>query len=488
MIKWTNQFTLNNTCFEPVNNTMEVMMQSHSDILRQIPKVDLILSLLPEAIYEQLDVSIIKETVTQILDQLRYDILNNHITEVVVNEVILEIIDALNGITAHSLKRVINASGIILHTNLGRAVLSERSLEHLVKTMSGYTTLEYDVFEGRRGSRYEHVESLLCRHTGAEAAIVVNNNAAAVLLVLNTFAKDKEVVLSRGEMVEIGGSFRIPEVMKMSGCKLVEIGTTNKTHLKDYVSAITEETGLLLKVHTSNYKVVGFTHAVPREELHQLSVKNNIPFYEDLGSGSFVKIKHLEDEPTVFECIASGVDIVSFSGDKLLGGNQSGIIVGKKKYIDQLKRNQLLRALRIDKLSLVVLEDLLISYLNTENVVKNNPTLEMLSMSPETIFDKVTKFVKMAQASLQELEIRYVIEPLNSQIGGGALPTSELPSYGLFITGNFNPNQIQLKLRLNPVPIVCKIESDALVFDFRTVFEQDFDTLVMGLISSFRSV
>ncbi|OJV64515.1 MAG: L-seryl-tRNA(Sec) selenium transferase [Clostridiales bacterium 38-18] len=463
-------------------------MQSHSDILRQIPKVDLILSLLPETFFEQLDDSIIKEAIAQILDQLRYDIINDHVKEVVVNEVILDIIETLNAMTTHSLKKVINASGIVLHTNLGRAVISEQTLVHLCDTMSGYTTLEYDVFEGRRGSRYEHVEALLCRHTGAEAAIVVNNNAAAVLLVLNTFAREKEVILSRGEMVEIGGSFRIPEVMKMSGCQLIEIGTTNKTHLRDYTSAITEKTGLLLKVHTSNYKVVGFTHSVSREEIHQLSLQHSIPFYEDLGSGSFVKIKHLEEEPTVSECISSGVDIVSFSGDKLLGGNQSGIIVGKKKYIDQLKKNQMLRALRIDKLSLVVLEDLLISYLNTENAIEINPTLNMLSLTQDEIFEKVTKFVKVAQNVLQDLEIRYVIEPIQSQIGGGALPTSELPSYGLFISGNFNPNQIQAKLRLNPVPIVCKIESDALVFDFRTIFEKDYDTLAKGLISSFRSI
>ncbi|GAB6109578.1 L-seryl-tRNA(Sec) selenium transferase [Fusibacter bizertensis] len=456
-----------------------------NEILRQIPKIDLILELLPEKYLDKLDMRHIKSVIDEELNLLRSQIVKGKIHEVVVNEVILNIVDSLERSLTHNIKHVINATGIVLHTNLGRAVLSKSTISHLEGTMTHYNTLEYDLDKGKRGSRYAHVESLLCRLTDAEDALVVNNNAAAVMLILNTLANNKEVILSRGELVEIGGSFRIPEVMKSSGCKLVEVGTTNKTHLFDYENAIAPETALIMKVHTSNYQILGFTNAVNREVLSELSRRAEIPFYEDLGSGAIINLDMIEglQEPSIIECIHSGVDLVSFSGDKLLGASQAGIIVGKKKYIDQLKKNQLLRALRIDKLSLAVLEDTLITYQKKENAIFFNPTLKMLHMSEDSIYEKVSHFVKSNQHSLQKINVRYAIEPMVSQIGGGALPLVALPSYGLTIKGDFNLNFFQTELRKLQVPIICKVDNDAIHFDFRTIFEDEYTLLIDGIVS-----
>ncbi|MDH8678379.1 L-seryl-tRNA(Sec) selenium transferase [Fusibacter bizertensis] len=454
-----------------------------NEILRQIPKIDLIIELLPEKYLEQLDIQHIKTVIDENLNDLRTQIVKGKINEVVVNEVILNIVDSLERLLTHNIKHVINASGIVLHTNLGRAVLSKQTLSYLEETMSHYNTLEYDLIKGGRGSRYAHVEGLLCRLTNAEAALVVNNNAAAVILVLNTLANDKEVILSRGELVEIGGSFRIPDVMKASGCKLVEVGTTNKTHLYDYENAISSETGMILKVHTSNYQILGFTHSVDRESLGELSRKIEIPFYEDLGSGAIINFDTIEglQEPCISECIRAGVDLISFSGDKLLGASQAGIIVGKKKYIDLLKKNQLLRALRIDKLSLAVLEDTLIKYQNKQNAILDIPTLSMLHMSEDAVYEKVTRFVKANQYALQKINMRYAIEPMVSQVGGGALPLVELPSYGLTLKGDLNLNNLQIAMRKLNVPIICKIDNESIHFDFRTIFDDEFSMLIDGI-------
>ena len=456
-----------------------------NEILRQIPKIDLILELLPEKYLDKLDMKHIKSVIDEELNDLRSQIVKGKMHEVVVNEVILNIVDSLERLLTHNIKHVINATGIVLHTNLGRAVLSKNTISHLENTMTHYNTLEYDLHKGKRGSRYSHVERLLCRLTDAEDALVVNNNAAAVMLILNTLANNKEVVLSRGELVEIGGSFRIPEVMKASGCKLVEVGTTNKTHLFDYENAIVPETGLIMKVHTSNYQILGFTNSVNRETLSELSRRAEIPFYEDLGSGAIINLDTIEglQEPSITECIHSGVDLVSFSGDKLLGASQAGIIVGKRKYIDLLKKNQLLRALRIDKLSLAVLEDTLITYQKREDALTFNPTLKMLHMSEDSIYEKVSYFVKSNQLSLQKINVRYAIEPMVSQIGGGALPLVELPSYGLTLKGDFNLNFFQTEMRKLQVPIICKVDHDAIHFDFRTIFEDEYTLLINGIMS-----
>lgn len=459
-----------------------------NEILRQIPKVDIILDLLPQDLTHRMASNQIKTIIDEELDKIRQRIIKGIQHELDVNEIILTIIQRIEAQLKPNLKRVINATGIILHTNLGRAVLSKSTMKHLYDTMSHYNTLEYDLDLGRRGSRYSHIEALICGLTGAEGALVVNNNAAAVMLILNTFASNKEVILSRGEMVEIGGSFRIPDVMKASGCKLVEVGTTNKTHLYDYENAISDQTAMFLKVHTSNYQILGFTKSVSREQLSELAKKGNrstdsIVFYEDLGSGAMIDLAQfgLHREPLVSECVQSGVDIVSFSGDKLLGASQAGIIVGKKKYIDALKKNQLLRALRIDKLSLAVLEDTLLQYMNPERLIAQNPTVNMLAMSAESVLEKVNLFVKRHQSDLQGLGLRFAIEPMMSQIGGGALPLEELPSYGLCLRGDLNLNRYQFALRQLDIPIILKIEDETLSMDFRTLFEDDFDELMKGL-------
>jgi len=439
--------------------------------------------LIPSHVKAQADQNHIKWIIDSELSHLRHRIIKDNLLNVDVEILIQTIIQNVEKKLQPNLKRVINATGIVLHTNLGRAVLSDRSLKHLHETMTHYNTLEYDLELGKRGSRYTHIEELLCRLTGAEAAIVVNNNAAAVMLVLNSLSLGKEVIISRGELVEIGGSFRIPEVMKTSGCKLTEVGTTNKTHLRDFETNINENTGMLLKVHTSNYQILGFTKVVPREELALLSQKHNIPFYEDLGSGALIDLSDfgLKREPLVSECLASGVDILSFSGDKLLGASQAGIIVGRKKYIDQIKQNQLLRALRIDKLSLAVLEDTLLMYLNKSVALDQVPTLSMLTATSEDVLDKVTHFIKKHQKTLDLMGLKYGIEAMDSQVGGGALPLEIIPSYGLCLRGDIQLNHLQYRLRQLEVPIICKIEEETLLLDFRTVFLDDFEFLIAGL-------
>lgn len=456
---------------------------SKGDILRQIPKVDMIIESMPNHILEQMDLEYIKFYIDEELSSVRERILKGIQNDVDAHAILSKISERIEFELKPNLKRVINATGIVLHTNLGRAVISKKTMRHLFDTMTHYNTLEYDLQLGKRGSRYAHIESILCKLTGAEAALVVNNNAAAVILILNTLANKMEVILSRGELVEIGGSFRIPDVMKASGCQLVEVGTTNKTHLSDYESAITGQTKMILKVHTSNYQILGFTKSVSRSELAHLSRVHDIPFYEDLGSGAMFDLSlfGINKETLVSECIDEGVDIVSFSGDKLLGASQAGIIVGKKKYIEQLKKNQLLRALRIDKLTLAVLEDTLLNYLSAPILLKNNPTLHMLCMSADQVLDKVKTFVKMYQTDLQSIGLKYSIESIMSQVGGGALPLEELASYGLCLRGNINLNRIQFGLRQLPIPIILKIEDDAIYLDFRTLFKDDYEPLIDGL-------
>ena len=294
---------------------------------------------------------------------------------------------------SYNLRPVVNATGIVIHTNLGRSLIGEKILEQMKNISTRYSNLEYDIDNGTRGSRYSHLEDVVANIVGGEAALVVNNNAAAVLLTLSTLAKNKEVIVSRGELIEIGGAFRVPEVMEQSGSKLVEIGTTNKTHLRDYENAITEETGALLKVHTSNYKIMGFTSSIEARELYALKKKYDIPLIEDLGSGVLIDLSKygISYEPTVKDSINSGVDIVTFSGDKLLGGPQAGIIVGKRKYIEAMKKNPLTRAFRVDKFTIAALEATFKYYYDEELAIKNIPTLRMLTISIEELEDKAIK-------------------------------------------------------------------------------------------------
>lgn len=389
----------------------------------------------------------------------------------------------------YSLRRCINATGVVLHTNMGRALLSEQAIEHMTTTARHYSNLELNLTTGERGSRYDHVSELICELTGAEDAIVVNNNAAAVLLCLSELARSREVVIARGELVEIGGSFRIPEIMKLSGCTLKEIGSTNRVHLQQYEDAITEDTALLLKVHTSNYKVVGFTKTVDVPELVPLATAKGLPIMHDLGSGSLVDLREfgLPHEPTVQEAMEEGADVVTFSGDKLLGGPQIGVIAGKRELIARMKKNQLLRAIRVDKLTLAALEGTLRVYRDTKVPAEHLPGLRMLSQSPDAIEARAKAFAdRLADTSSAELEVRVV--PGTSVVGAGAAPESGLPTHlvALRRTG-IHANDVDAALRgRNPAVMVRIVEGEVYV-DLRTVSEDEEAILEEALVTAFAS-
>lgn len=399
-------------------------------------------------------------------------------------EIIDEVERRLKERGLYSLKRVINGTGVVIHTNLGRAPLPEECLSFMVEIARSYSNLEYDLERGERGERYVHVEGLLKRITGAEASLPVNNNAAAVLLTLNTLASGREVVVSRGELVEIGGSFRLPDVMRRSGAVLVEVGTTNRTYISDYESAIGEKTAILLKVHRSNFRITGFTHDVEVAELVSLGGRYSIPVMVDLGSGSLIDFSHygIEKEPTVQECIRDGADIVTFSGDKLLGGPQSGLILGKKRYIDMIKKNPLHRAVRIDKLTLSCLEALLRIYLDCEDAVKRVPVLKMITESEEDVMKRGKRvFQRLRKHGLSNLEIS-LREDL-SQAGGGSLPAVDLPTWVITIRARtLSANALHEMLRRHTPPIISRISGDEVIIDFRTIMDEDIEDLIAGII------
>jgi L-seryl-tRNA(Ser) seleniumtransferase len=377
------------------------------------------------------------------------------------------------------LRRVINATGVVIHTNLGRAPLHSSAIKHLIDISKHYSNLEYDIELGERGSRYTHVEEILCRLSGAESALVVNNNAGAVLLVLNTLAEGKEVIVSRGELVEIGGAFRIPDVMKRSGTLLREVGTTNRTHLSDYQKAIGPQTALLLKVHTSNFRVMGFASEVSLQELVQLGREHQLSVVDDLGSGCLIDLTQygLEKEPTVQETIKTGVDAVTFSGDKLLGGPQAGIILGKKKFLDLFKINPLTRALRIDKLTLAALESTLLLYFDEKKAMEEIPTLRMLSLDTRRLKRRGKRLLKRLSGMMNKRMKEDV-----SQVGGGALPLQELPTVVVAIKPlDFSVNSLEENLRKGDPPIISRISKEELILDMRTVFDEEIPLLVAGL-------
>jgi L-seryl-tRNA(Ser) seleniumtransferase len=375
-----------------------------------------------------------------------------------------------------NLRRTINATGIVVHTNLGRSLLATEVIDNLVTIAGRYSNLEYDLAAGKRGSRYSNVEELICEISGAEAALVVNNNAGAVLLSLETLARGKEVIVSRGELVEIGGSFRVPDVMAKSGGILKEVGTTNRTHLRDYENAIGPHTGLLLKVHTSNYSVVGFTADVSLRELVDLGSAHQLPVMEDLGSGTFIDFSKygLLKEPTVQESVDAGTDVIAFSGDKLLGGPQAGIIVGKKKIIDAIKKNPITRALRIDKLTLAALEGTLRLYRDEEKAARVIPTLRMIMLSLPEIQNRARRFAdRLKQIGNSRMHLQLLERA--SKTGGGALPLMELPSLcvGIQIDG-ISPNNLEKMMRNNDPPIIGRIEDDLFVMDPRTIQKDEY--------------
>jgi L-seryl-tRNA(Ser) seleniumtransferase len=381
------------------------------------------------------------------------------------------------------LKRVINATGVVIHTNLGRSLLPSSAIAHMEEVSRHFSNLEYNLDKGERGSRYVHVDEVLCALTGAEGALVVNNNAAGVLLVLNTLAEGKDVIVSRGQLVEIGGAFRIPDVMRRSGARLVEVGTTNRTHLEDYHRAIGEETALLLKVHTSNFKIVGFTAEVTGKELADLGKQQGVPVMEDLGSGCLVDLTPygFREEPLVQGSIRAGMDVVTFSADKLLGGPQAGIILGKREIISQVRANPLNRALRIDKLTLAALESTLRLYLDEERALQEIPTLAMLTISRKELTLKARRLLRQIRSKVGDA-VEAVIRDDNSQVGGGAYPLQELPTQVISIRSRtFSSNQLEERLRGQLPPVIARIHRDELLLDLRTIQDHEFPLLVQTL-------
>ncbi len=426
---------------------------------------------------EEYPESLIKDSVRESIEDFRNRIINKEQFDFDNKDVIELAKKLMDKNFSPSLKPVINATGVILHTNLGRSLLNQKVVNNLCTIAGNYSNLEYDLEKGKRGSRYVHAVELLKRITKAEDAVVVNNNASAVFLVLNTLCENKEVIISRGELVEVGGSFRISSIMEKSGAKLVEVGATNKTHLYDYEQNINENTSAIMKVHTSNYSVVGFSESVSGDELRDICDEKGIYLIEDLGSGSLIDLSRfgLSYERTVKDCVNEGIDLVSFSGDKILGGPQAGIIVGKKELISKIKKNQLLRAFRVDKFTLGALEETLKFYLDEKKAIENIPTLKMISMSIEEIKAKAEKLKSMIE---KEVDLNMEIVESKSEVGGGSYPLDRLKSYSIAIKPEFKVSEFERKLRLSDAHIIGTVHDDTFFIDLRCVFEEDFSTIV----------
>ena len=454
-----------------------------------IPKVDKILSL-PTMIslLATHPRPTVLTAVRYVLEAVRVDSVNGKMREPMNESHLCSLIEKeLEQIVAPNLHAVVNGTGVVIHTNLGRSLLAKSACRQMLEVAERYSNLEMDMATGERGERYSHVESLLCELTGAEAALVVNNNAAAVLLALSALAGGREVVVSRGELVEIGGSFRIPDVMRLSGALLKEVGTTNRTHLKDYQRAVSENTALLLKVHTSNFSVVGFTAEVSIEQLVTCGRDAGIPVMADVGSGSLLDLTRygIVGETPLQEYIKAGVDIVTCSGDKMLGGPQAGIILGKMEIITRLRKEQLLRALRIDKLTLAALEATLRFYRDERQAVAEIPTLRMLTVQPDALRAKATLYLRRIRPRIPSSVTLSVVEG-HSQVGGGSLPLLELPTFLLVVTvEDRSPEQIDASFRKGKTPVLGRINKGRYLLDLRTLQDADIPAVIeaMNVIS-----
>jgi L-seryl-tRNA(Ser) seleniumtransferase len=453
-------------------------------ILRRIPSLDALLrEPAAEALVREYGHQAVAGAGRSVLDEVRAEILPKDADETLPDLSPAALIDRLKDHLCRkfrpSLGPAINATGIIMHSGLGRAVLSGDASDALLAVAHGYSTLALDLETGRRTSRDRHVEGLLRELTGAEAATVANNNAAATVLVLNTLARGKEVIVSRGQLVEIGGSFRMPDVMRMSGAVLREVGTTNKTHLRDYEEAIGEATGAILRVHHSNYRIVGFAEEPGIEELVELGRRKGVPVVDDLGSGALVDLKEygLATEPLVQDSVRAGADIACFSGDKLIGGPQSGIIVGKAEWVQKIKKNPLARAFRCGKLSLAALESTLKLFLMPENLKARHPIYRMLSSTPEELGRRAKKVAANLRKSLPS-DVAVTVEDSGSQVGSGAVPVETIPTKVLAVTAPaLSADALAAKLRRLSPPIFARISKDAVLLDFRTI-QPDEDSLV----------
>ncbi len=454
-------------------------MSSDKQHLRSLPSVDRVLRetahLAGQWGHERLTAAIRNE-----LERMRNnpEALSTADKTSLLSQVVAAVETELENAARGGLVRVFNLTGTVLHTNLGRALLPDEAVEAVQAVARSPSSLEYDLRTGKRGDRDEHVERLICELCVVEAATVVNNNAAAVLLVLNTLAKELEVPVSRGELVEIGGSFRIPEIMQSSGCILVEVGTTNRTHLKDYKSAVNDKTALLLKVQASNYQIRGFTHSVAETDLAELADQHGLPFVVDLGSGNLVDFPafNLPDEPTVAHTVKGGADIVTFSGDKLLGGPQCGIIAGKRELISAIKRNPMKRALRVDKMTLAALVEVLRLYQAPSRLVEKLPTLAALTRSADEIRDQAERLAPhLAEALAPRYQV--AVTECHSQVGSGALPVETLPSFGIRISAADDSDEAIRRLadsmRGLPAPVIGRINNGAYFLDLRCLDRED---------------
>ena len=452
------------------------------EALRHIPAIEQLLSREPFlTMQEGYSRDLITEALRTVTAEIRGQILNAEIVEPPDESAYAALVRAeIESLTASAFRPIVNATGTITHTNLGRSLLSASASESLAQAAANYVNLEYDLDTGGRGHRDRLTEPLLQRLTGCEASTIVNNNAAAVLLALNTLARGKEVIVSRGELIEIGGAFRIPDVMEASGAILQEVGTTNRTHLRDYENAINENTALLLKVHPSNYKVVGFASTPTMEEITELGRQHGISTMEDLGSGSLIDLTcyGLPYEPVVRERINAGVDVVTFSGDKLLGGSQAGIIVGTLDAIEQIRKNPLMRALRVGKLTIAALEATLRLYLNEKDLTEKLPMLRRYARPIAEIREVAEKLANHLQQIFDDA-IQVTVEDSTAQIGSGSLPVDTLPSLAV----NLHAPQLSAEIlaahfRVQPIAVVGRVQAERLRLDVRTVFEKELTWIV----------
>jgi len=463
------------------------MTIDQQELFRMIPKVDRLMeSPVIKAASDSNPRGLILKAVHEVLEQVRREIQDGRMSEdaqLSLESVSNRVAEHLKVIARPSLRPVINATGVVVHTNLGRSILTEKALRRFRPLAGGYSNLEYDLNRGVRGSRYVHVEGLLKELTGAEGAMVVNNNAAAVLIAIQTLAEGGEVIVSRGQLVEIGGSFRIPEVMRKSGAKMVEVGTTNKTHLRDYENAINPETRLLLKVHQSNFQIVGFTEEPSAAQLVALGQKHKIPVMEDLGSGCFIDLSKygMLKEPTVQESLAQGLDLVTFSGDKLLGGPQAGIILGRKDAVDAIRKNQLNRALRIDKLTLLALEETLRLYRDEKAAIKEIPTLKMICQSYRSLARKAERLLTLV-GKVKTKNFSVDLADGVSRVGGGALPLLDLPSRLVCLVPRELSSQFMERwLRSYESPVIARVEKERVLLDVRTVQDREMKTVAKAV-------
>ena len=462
--------------FHLITEHKRCAMDDHKkEMLRNLPKIDeMMLRIGKMESLAGFPREIVKEACRSVVEELREGILQEKgaAFRLPTPEEAVELAaEIIGGYGSYRLRRVINATGVILHTNLGRAPLCREAIERIIEVARGYSNLEYNLEKGERGLRYDHVRELLCALSGAEDALVVNNNAAAVLLVLNSLAEGKEAIVSRGELIEIGGEFRIPEVMEKSGARLREVGTTNRTRLSDYERAISPETGLILKVHTSNYRIVGFTEEADLPSLAELGKRRGLPVVYDLGSGCLIELEShgLEREPTVRECVAAGADVVTFSGDKLMGGPQAGIILGKGEALARIRKNPLNRALRIDKLTLAALEATMVKYLRPEEALADLRVLRALTEPVAEVKKRARRLAALLRRALPEGFAIKIADGV-SMAGGGSLPAHEIPTVLVGVRAeDLSAAALEAGLRRRETPVIARVAGDEVLFDPRTL-------------------